>query len=134
MLVLSRKLQQQIKIGDQITVTILRVKGNTVRVGISAPRDLRVIRGELPKAGEVATSETLVEGDAIIAVTGEDSTEIADSAEESTEAKHGENATGASQTPPSASAAHLPLRRIRNRYGRGPLKHIIAANCQALAK
>jgi carbon storage regulator CsrA len=49
MLVLSRKQQQQIKIGEQITVTILRVSGSTVRVGIQAPRDVRVIRGELPK-------------------------------------------------------------------------------------
>ena len=51
MLVLTRKLQQQIKIGEQITVTILKMKGNTVRVGIDAPRDVRVIRGELPKEG-----------------------------------------------------------------------------------
>src|SRR5947208_14682973 len=49
MLVLTRKLQQQIKIGDQITVTILKLKGNTVRVGIQAPREVRVVRGELPK-------------------------------------------------------------------------------------
>ncbi len=51
MLVLTRKLQQQIKIGDEITVTILRVKGQTVRVGIDAPREVRVIRGELPREG-----------------------------------------------------------------------------------
>lgn len=50
MLVLTRKLQQQIKIGDAITVTILRVKGSTVRIGVEAPRDVRVIRGELPKS------------------------------------------------------------------------------------
>jgi carbon storage regulator CsrA len=48
MLVLTRKLQQQIKIGDNITVTILKVKGSTVRVGIAAPRDVRVVRSELP--------------------------------------------------------------------------------------
>jgi carbon storage regulator CsrA len=52
MLVLTRKLQQQIKIGDQITVTILRVKGHTVRIGIDAPRDVRVVRGELPPKGD----------------------------------------------------------------------------------
>ena len=45
MLVLTRKLQQQVKIGDHITVTILRVKGHTVRIGIDAPRDVRVVRG-----------------------------------------------------------------------------------------
>jgi carbon storage regulator CsrA len=48
MLVLTRKLQERIYIGDNITVTILRVKGQQVRIGIEAPRDVRVIRGELP--------------------------------------------------------------------------------------
>ncbi len=47
MLVLSRKLQQQIRIDDRITVTILKTRGQTVRVGIEAPRDVRVVRGEL---------------------------------------------------------------------------------------
>lgn len=48
MLVLSRKTRQQIKIGDNVTVTILLVKGNTVRIGIDAPRNVRVLRAELP--------------------------------------------------------------------------------------
>jgi carbon storage regulator CsrA len=47
MLVLTRKASQQIQIGDGIVITILQVKGNTVRVGIEAPREVRVIRGEL---------------------------------------------------------------------------------------
>ena len=47
MLVLTRKTQQQIHIGDNITITIVRVKGQSVRVGIEAPQDVRVIRGEL---------------------------------------------------------------------------------------
>ena len=48
MLVLTRKHQEQIRIGDNVTLTILKVKGNTVKVGIEAPRDVRVVRGELP--------------------------------------------------------------------------------------
>jgi len=48
MLVLTRKLKEQIRIGDNVTITILRVNGNTVRVGIDAPRDVRIMRGELP--------------------------------------------------------------------------------------
>lgn len=48
MLVLSRKAQEVIQIGDEITVTILRIKGRTVRVGIDAPEDMRVRRSELP--------------------------------------------------------------------------------------
>ena len=64
MLVLTRKLQEQIRIGNNITVTILRVKGNSVRVGIEAPRDVRVIRGELPpkatQSPAVLAAETAV--------------------------------------------------------------------------
>ncbi len=48
MLVLTRKTQEQIHIGDNITISILKLKGNTVRIGIEAPRDIRVLRGELP--------------------------------------------------------------------------------------
>lgn len=47
MLVLSRKIDQQIMIGDDITLTIVRIDQNRVRVGISAPRDVRILRGEL---------------------------------------------------------------------------------------
>lgn len=49
MLVLSRKPKQQIQIGDDITITVLRVKGQAVRVGVEAPDDIRVLRAELPR-------------------------------------------------------------------------------------
>jgi len=59
MLVLTRKLEQQIQIGENITVTILEVKGKVVRVGISAPREIRVLRAEIagrpPRVQEPAT-------------------------------------------------------------------------------
>ena len=47
MLVLTRKLQERIRIGDHITITVLRTKGKAVRLGIEAPDDVPVIRGEL---------------------------------------------------------------------------------------
>ena len=47
MLVLSRKTGQQIHVGDNITITILQLKGRTVRVGIDAPDEVRVLRSEL---------------------------------------------------------------------------------------
>ena len=47
MLVLTRKTGQEIVIGDNITITILQVKGRAVRVGIDAPTDVRVLRSEL---------------------------------------------------------------------------------------
>jgi carbon storage regulator CsrA len=123
MLVLTRKLQQQIKIGEQITVTILRVKGNTVRVGITAPREVRVIRGELPKLGEAAESSEpaqTVEATADVPLNSIENEE--DSAE-----------PAACATVAMPAAAHLPLRKIANRHGGAPLKRLMAA-CTTLAK
>ena len=51
MLILTRKKNETIQIGDGISVTVIRVSGNKVRLGISAPRELRVLRVEL-EAGE----------------------------------------------------------------------------------
>ena len=47
MLVLSRREGEKIIIGDSITVTIVRASGDKVRVGIDAPDDILVLRGEL---------------------------------------------------------------------------------------
>ena len=47
MLVLTRKTDEQILIGENIKITLVRVRGNSVRIGIEAPRDVRVVRGEL---------------------------------------------------------------------------------------
>ena len=124
MLVLTRKLQQQIKIGEQITVTILRVKGNTVRVGITAPREVRVIRGELPKLGEAAGAEQPVTE--TIEFSADVPLESNEPGEESAE-------PAACATIAMPAAAHLPLRKIANRHGGAPLKRLMAA-CSTLAK
>lgn len=50
MLVLSRKPNEEILIGENIKITVLKVKGNTVRIGIEAPAAVKVKRGELPDA------------------------------------------------------------------------------------
>lgn len=47
MLVLSRKSMERIQIGDNVVVTVLEIHGNKVRIGISAPREIRVLRSEL---------------------------------------------------------------------------------------
>ncbi len=47
MLVLSRKKSEKIKLGDSIEITIVRVCGNKVRLGIHAPADVAVLREEL---------------------------------------------------------------------------------------
>src|SRR3954465_9018227 len=58
MLVLTRKSREQIQIGENVVITILRVKGQAVRIGIEAPRDVRVLRSELPKNEEEVDAET----------------------------------------------------------------------------
>jgi carbon storage regulator CsrA len=47
MLVLSRKLNESIQIGDRIRITVVRVEGGQIRLGIEAPREITVMRGEL---------------------------------------------------------------------------------------
>ncbi|MCG8450400.1 MAG: carbon storage regulator [Pirellulales bacterium] len=47
MLVLTRKQNEKIRIGDSITITVLRMKGKSIRLGIEAPHSVSVIRGEL---------------------------------------------------------------------------------------
>lgn len=47
MLVLSRKPGEKILIGDNVTVTIVRIGLNTVRIGIEAPDDMNIVREEL---------------------------------------------------------------------------------------
>jgi carbon storage regulator len=65
MLVLTRHAKQSIMIGDNIVVTVLEVRGDQVRLGIRAPRDIDVHREEvydaLRTARRSATSEVVVD-------------------------------------------------------------------------
>lgn len=47
MLVLTRRLNQSIKIGDDIEITVVEVRGDQVRLGVTAPRDVSVHRKEI---------------------------------------------------------------------------------------
>ena len=47
MLVLSRKLSESIVIGNNITVKVLKIAGNTAKIGIEAPDGVRILRAEL---------------------------------------------------------------------------------------
>jgi len=47
MLVLSRKVNQSIIIGDNIKIQVLKISGNTIRLGVEAPNDVKILRGEL---------------------------------------------------------------------------------------
>lgn len=47
MLILTRRVGESLMVGDEITITVLGVKGNQVRIGVNAPRDVGVHREEI---------------------------------------------------------------------------------------
>jgi len=55
MLVLSRKKNEKLMIGDEIEITIVRISGDKCRIGIEAPEGVKILRGELEqhKAADV---------------------------------------------------------------------------------
>ena len=61
MLVLSRKIQEKIRVGENITITVLKVSGRSVRIGIDAPKDVRVLRAEIPLFSEEESQPNQVE-------------------------------------------------------------------------
>lgn len=47
MLILTRRVGEAMKVGDEVTVTVLGVKGNQVRLGVNAPKEVAVHREEI---------------------------------------------------------------------------------------
>ncbi len=47
MLILTRRVGETLMVGDDVTVTVLGVKGNQVRIGVNAPKDISVHREEI---------------------------------------------------------------------------------------
>jgi carbon storage regulator len=47
MLILTRRVGETLMVGDEVTVTVLGVKGNQVRIGVNAPQDVAVHREEI---------------------------------------------------------------------------------------
>ena len=47
MLILTRKVNESLRVGDDVTITVLGIKGGQIRIGINAPRDIEVHRQEV---------------------------------------------------------------------------------------
>ena len=58
MLVLSRKVGERIFVGDHVTITVVRITGGGVRLGIEAPPDLPVVREELRNQSKPASASS----------------------------------------------------------------------------
>jgi carbon storage regulator len=60
MLILSRKKGEEIKVGPDITLTILTISENQVKVGIAAPQNVEILRGELYEKVKAQTIEASI--------------------------------------------------------------------------
>ena len=67
MLVLSRKQNERIRVGDSVVVTVVRVSGDKVRIGIQAPPHVRVLRDELD---DDSVGDVMIEAEAELPLTG----------------------------------------------------------------
>lgn len=73
MLVLSRKAGQKVNIGDDIVIEVRRVSGNRVTIALEAPRDVRILRGELQQAAtefEINLSDNQSDNDSTLPMPG----------------------------------------------------------------
>ena len=62
MLILTRKTNEKIKIGNDITITIIEVRGEQVKIGVEAPKDVKVFRQEVYNAIQSENRTALVSG------------------------------------------------------------------------
>jgi len=61
MLILTRRVGESLMVGDDVTITVLGVKGNQVRVGVKAPKDVAVHREEILNRIEDAAAQEVAD-------------------------------------------------------------------------
>src|SRR5689334_11363474 len=139
MLVLTRKYQEKIRIGDDITITVLRTKGKAVRLGIEAPPSVPVIRGELSFEQQ---SEAADEASATVAFREEqpqsrrqESATIATAHSWKTETRpHVMDRALTAEVEPKVSLTRVPRNKLSVRLpkavaGAAPLRAIMSERC-----
>ncbi|HOE09029.1 MAG TPA: carbon storage regulator CsrA [Treponemataceae bacterium] len=65
MLILSRKTNEKIKIGNEITISIIEIRGDQVKIGIEAPKDVKVFRQEVFNAIQNENREAAASEDSL---------------------------------------------------------------------
>jgi carbon storage regulator len=58
MLILTRRIGETVLVGDDITIKVVGINGNQIRIGIDAPLDVQVLRSELLKESETAPDDS----------------------------------------------------------------------------
>jgi carbon storage regulator len=57
MLILTRKADEHIRIGSDITISVFEIEGNRVKIGVDAPRGVKILRSELEERPDNSTVE-----------------------------------------------------------------------------
>lgn len=69
MLILSRKVDEKIKIGNDINITIIEIHGDQVKIGVEAPKDVKVFREEVFTAIQSQNKESTADSKTLAALT-----------------------------------------------------------------